>query len=227
MSEFSHVRRGAAAILLAMSIASPAAAGGKSLACYQQVHQPAVYKTIHEQVVVRPGGVVHETVPARYGQVTEKVLVEPERVVARHVPRRDQDRTPDSYGSAQVCRLGVAPRAWQEDAVQGGASGTVCHASAYGGGPAGSNRASADPGTLRAPYPHRCYRTRTHDCPARATGGQDSGPDGRSPACIRRLGSGLGQTPLPLNLPAAALSEQMTQQDHGNERRHGQDPGFQ
>merc|ERR1711974_358148 len=86
MSEFLHVRRGVAAVLLAMSVASPAAAGGKSLACYQQVHQPAVYKTVHQQVVVRAGGVVHETIPARYGQVTEKVLVEPERVVARHVP---------------------------------------------------------------------------------------------------------------------------------------------
>ncbi|GAB5461471.1 hypothetical protein [Hoeflea alexandrii] len=86
MSEFLHVRRGVAAVVLAMSIASPAAAGGKALACYQQVHQPAVYKTIHQQVVVRPGGVVHETIPARYGQVTEKVLIEPERVVARHIP---------------------------------------------------------------------------------------------------------------------------------------------
>ena len=86
MSEFLPVRRGIAATILALSVASPAFAGGKTLACYQQVHQPAVYRTVHEQVVVRPGGVVHETIPARYSQVTETVLVEPERVVARHVP---------------------------------------------------------------------------------------------------------------------------------------------
>ncbi|WP_417417590.1 hypothetical protein [Hoeflea sp.] len=86
MIEFLPFRRGIAAAILALSVASPAAAGGKTLACYQQVHQPAVYRTVHEQVVVRPGGVVHETIPARYSQVTEKVLVAPEQVVARHIP---------------------------------------------------------------------------------------------------------------------------------------------
>jgi len=86
MSEFVSIRRGIVAAILAVSTASPALAGGKTLACYQQVHQPAVYKTVHQQVVVRPGGVVHETIPARYGQVTEQVLVEPERLVARHIP---------------------------------------------------------------------------------------------------------------------------------------------
>ncbi|MEQ8305985.1 MAG: hypothetical protein RIA09_05435 [Hoeflea sp.] len=80
------IRRGLVAGLLAASVASPAFAGGKSLACYQQRHQPAVYKTVHENVVVRPAGVVHQTISARYGQVTEKVLIEPERVIARHVP---------------------------------------------------------------------------------------------------------------------------------------------
>jgi len=86
MSEFSAIRRGIVAAILAASVASPALAGGKTLACYQQVHQPAVYKTVHQQVVVRPGGVVHKTIPARYGQVTEKVLIEPERLVARRIP---------------------------------------------------------------------------------------------------------------------------------------------
>ena len=86
MSEFFSIRGRIAATLLAASVASPALAGGKTLACYQQVHQPAVYKTVHQQVVVRPGGVVHETIPARYGKVTEKVLVEPGRLVARRIP---------------------------------------------------------------------------------------------------------------------------------------------
>lgn len=75
-----------AAAILSASLAAPALAGGKTLACYQQVHQPAVYGTIHEKVVVRPGGVIHETIPARYGKVTERVLVAPERTVARHIP---------------------------------------------------------------------------------------------------------------------------------------------
>ncbi|MBU4530235.1 MAG: hypothetical protein KUA43_07535 [Hoeflea sp.] len=86
MFEFLPFRRGILAAVLAFSVASPAIAGGKTLACYQQVHQPAVYKTVHQQVVVRPGGVMHETIPARYGKVTEKVLVEPERLIARHIP---------------------------------------------------------------------------------------------------------------------------------------------
>ncbi|WP_394689865.1 hypothetical protein [Hoeflea sp.] len=86
MSAIKPILRGVIAGLMATSIASPAFAGGKSLACYQQVHQPAVHKTVHQQVVVRPAGVVHETIPARYGEVTEKVLVQPEQVIARHVP---------------------------------------------------------------------------------------------------------------------------------------------
>ena len=86
MFEFLPVQRSIIAAILALSLSSPALAGGKALACYQQVHQPAVYKTVHQKVVVRPGGVVHETIPARYGKVTEKVLVEPERLVARHIP---------------------------------------------------------------------------------------------------------------------------------------------
>lgn len=86
MIEFLPICRGIIAASLALSLTSPALAGGKSLACYQQVHQPAVYRTIHEQVVVRPGGVTHETIPARYGEVVEKVLVEPERLIARHIP---------------------------------------------------------------------------------------------------------------------------------------------
>ena len=86
MFKFLPLSRTVAATFLAASIASPALAGGKTLACYQKVHQPAVYKTVHEQVVVRAGGVVHETIPARYRQITEKVQIEPERRVVRHIP---------------------------------------------------------------------------------------------------------------------------------------------
>ncbi len=86
MSEFLPVRRCILAAILSASVASPALAGGNTLACYQQVHQPAVYQTFHQQVVVRPGGVVHETIPARYQQVTEQVLIAPEQVIARHIP---------------------------------------------------------------------------------------------------------------------------------------------
>lgn len=86
MYGFPSICRSFSAAILAISVAPPALAGGKTLACYQQVHQPAVYRTVHQQVVVTPGGVVHDTIPARYGQVTEQVLVEPERVVARHIP---------------------------------------------------------------------------------------------------------------------------------------------
>jgi len=86
MSEYFSIRRGAIAAVLSVSMASPTLAGGKTLTCYQQVQQPAVYKTVHQQVVVRPGGVVHETIPARYSTVTEQVMIEPERVIARTIP---------------------------------------------------------------------------------------------------------------------------------------------
>lgn len=86
MTSIRPILGGITAIILSTAVAAPAVAGGKSLACYQQVHHPAVHKTVHQQVVVKPAGVVHEIVPARYGQVTERVLIEPERVVARHLP---------------------------------------------------------------------------------------------------------------------------------------------
>ena len=66
----------------------PAAAGGSCHGprCYQLVDTPPVYKTVTEQVVVRPAMAVPRTIPAEYGMVQEKVLVRPARTIAHRVP---------------------------------------------------------------------------------------------------------------------------------------------
>jgi len=70
-----------------LSAVTPAfSGGGGSLACYQPVHQPALYETRHETVVVSPARTVHDVVPAQYGYEERQVLVEPARVAVEHIP---------------------------------------------------------------------------------------------------------------------------------------------
>jgi regulator of extracellular matrix RemA (YlzA/DUF370 family) len=84
-------------------------AGGYAQSCYEKVHHPPQYKTVHETVMVDPGRkqvevipaiygtekrrvlirpeqVGYNVVPARYGWSTEKVLIQPESTIARHIP---------------------------------------------------------------------------------------------------------------------------------------------
>ena len=98
----------AGATLLLASV-SQVQAGGKAVACYQPVHQPAQYSTVHERVMVSPGSrqvittpaeyawrerrvmvrgesVSYRIIPAQYRTVSETVMVEPARSVARIVP---------------------------------------------------------------------------------------------------------------------------------------------
>jgi hypothetical protein len=104
-SKTSFVAAGLA--LLAMS--TQALAGGHAANCYEQVRTPPSYRTVHEQVMVHPGGSSVEHIPAVYGSelrkvlvapaqeryhvsppvyrtVTERVMVSPARKVARTVP---------------------------------------------------------------------------------------------------------------------------------------------
>lgn len=85
------------------------AAGGYAASCYEKVHQPPVYKTVYEKVlvsqgqqyyeyippvygtqkrhtVVRPAQVGYSVVPAQYAWEKRKVLIEPARTVKRVIP---------------------------------------------------------------------------------------------------------------------------------------------
>jgi hypothetical protein len=65
---------------------SQTVAGGYSASCYEQIRQPAVYKTIHEQVMVSPSGKHVEIIPAIYGTVERAVVVRPASVSWHVVP---------------------------------------------------------------------------------------------------------------------------------------------
>ncbi|MBX3580055.1 MAG: hypothetical protein KF723_22865 [Rhizobiaceae bacterium] len=99
----------ATATVLLLSTVSQTVAGGKAVECYERYTTPAVYETVHEQVLLRaatsrvevtaaiygtrkvrvvvtPERVTYRHVPARYGYVEEKVVVEPARTVKRTIP---------------------------------------------------------------------------------------------------------------------------------------------
>ncbi len=57
---------------------------GRKVLC--KVKHPAVYQTVHEKVLVKPGGRVAVTHPAVYGSVQERVLVRAATRQKVHVP---------------------------------------------------------------------------------------------------------------------------------------------
>ncbi|WP_348628446.1 hypothetical protein [Mesorhizobium sp. WSM3868] len=72
----SSLRKGAASLastsLAMLTAVSQAAAGGRTLECYEPVHRPAIYDTVYEDVMVSPGGqLVHYDAPI-YG-TTESI----------------------------------------------------------------------------------------------------------------------------------------------------------
>lgn len=98
-----------AAGLALLATTSQPLAGGYGANCYEQVRTPPTYRTVHEQVMVHPGGSRVEIIPPVYRSslrkvmvapaqeryhvsppvyrtVREKVLVSPARKMARHVP---------------------------------------------------------------------------------------------------------------------------------------------
>ncbi|HEX2018429.1 MAG TPA: hypothetical protein VGO17_05770 [Aurantimonas sp.] len=82
--KFSPAIAAAAGILAA----TPALAGGRPSACYEPTHSPALYSTVAEDVLVRPGFVAYDTVPAQYGYATHEVLVAPEQVSSQLIPAK-------------------------------------------------------------------------------------------------------------------------------------------
>lgn len=110
-------------------------AGGYAASCYERTHSPAVYRTVHEKVMVDPGSSYVEVipavygtqkrqvelrparekwhvVPARYGYQNEKVMIEPARTVARVIPAR----TKTVYKKVMVSQGGYT---WEWQIIKG------------------------------------------------------------------------------------------------------------
>lgn len=72
----SSLRKGAASLastsLAMLAAVSQAAAGGRTLECYEPVHRPAIYDTVYEEVMVSPGGQLVHYDPPIYG-TTESI----------------------------------------------------------------------------------------------------------------------------------------------------------
>lgn len=62
----------ASAGLAMLATVSQTAAGGRALECYEPVHRPALYDTVHEDVMISPGGQFVDYDPPIYG-TTESI----------------------------------------------------------------------------------------------------------------------------------------------------------
>lgn len=78
--------RAAFAGVAVLALSSQTEAGGKAIACYEQVATPAVYSTVTERVLVKPASSYAVVHPAIYGTRTRLVEVEPKHVVERVTP---------------------------------------------------------------------------------------------------------------------------------------------
>jgi hypothetical protein len=94
-----------AAVVLGAS-AVTAQAGGGCKNCYEKVVTPPVYRTVAEQVLVRPAQTVAHATPAQYGTVHETVMVRPAQTVARHIPAVTQT-------VAETVMVSPARKEWQ------------------------------------------------------------------------------------------------------------------
>jgi hypothetical protein len=83
---FSRSSTAAIAATAIFATTGQTAAGGYAASCYEQVRTPPVYQTIHEQVMVSPGGKRVEVIPPIYGTVERKVFVRPASVSWRVIP---------------------------------------------------------------------------------------------------------------------------------------------
>ena len=73
---FSRTASVAIAATAIFATTSQTVAGGYAAAsCYEQIRQPAVYRTIHEQVMVSPGGRQVQIIPAIYGTVEREIVI--------------------------------------------------------------------------------------------------------------------------------------------------------
>lgn len=80
------ILRRSAALFIVLASTGQTAAGGYTKACYEEVRRPAVYKTVHEKVLVEPGREHVEIVPAIYGTQKRRVLASPARESWRIIP---------------------------------------------------------------------------------------------------------------------------------------------
>jgi len=83
---FSRSSTVAVAAVTMLATTGQTIAGGYPASCYEQIHQPPVYQTVYEQVMVSPGGKQVEIVPPIYGTVEREVVVRPASVSWRVIP---------------------------------------------------------------------------------------------------------------------------------------------
>ncbi|WP_417686046.1 hypothetical protein [Roseibium sp.] len=76
-----------------ISAATPAIAGGRALACYEQAVIPATYQTVQQQVLVRAATTRVVETPAVYAFQNRRVVVQPERVSYRQIAPVYQTRS--------------------------------------------------------------------------------------------------------------------------------------
>lgn len=82
----SHLLQMSVAGAVLLSAASPVAAGGYPVECYERHRTAPVYNTVTENVQVHPGYSRVEVTPPVYGTRTREVLVKPSRIKQRVVP---------------------------------------------------------------------------------------------------------------------------------------------
>ncbi|RUV59952.1 hypothetical protein EOA85_10410 [Mesorhizobium sp. M5C.F.Ca.IN.020.29.1.1] len=76
----------ALASLAVFGMVSETAAGGRAVECYEPVNRPSVYDTVHEKVLVSPGGQIVDYDPPIYGTRESVEQIAPARVTYEVVP---------------------------------------------------------------------------------------------------------------------------------------------
>ncbi|QPC87458.1 hypothetical protein GA830_12405 [Mesorhizobium sp. NBSH29] len=78
--------------LIALLTAAPVAAGGRAVECYEPTYRPAVYDTVHENVMVSPGGSRIDYSPPIYGTRQRQIVISPARESYEIIPAITETR---------------------------------------------------------------------------------------------------------------------------------------
>lgn len=116
----------AIASLAVFGMVSETAAGGRAVECYEPVNRPSVYDTVHEKVLVSPGGQIVDYDPPIYGTRESVEQIAPARVTYEVVPAATRTRLPHGQGRRRRLCLGMAHNPRSQSAVQGVAQGPIC-----------------------------------------------------------------------------------------------------
>lgn len=78
--------RAALAAAATLALVGETAAGGRTVACYEEVVRPAAYRTVEETVEVRPASTRTVVHPAVHAVRYRTVEIEPEQVIEKIIP---------------------------------------------------------------------------------------------------------------------------------------------